>query len=165
MADLNKALVLAKEPIRESDYLVVLYLEKLGKFSALAKSARKINSKLNSALEPGNLIYVKFVKGKNNLTIIDAFKIGVLNITISDLEKLAVILSGSADKNIWNLITNKNINWKKLIKLLGWDPKNAYCLKCHSKDVSAFEINRQFFLCSKCFLKLDSKERLDFLTF
>src|SRR5574340_966097 len=67
-----EAIVLKHGPWREADRPVIMYAGDHGKITAVAKSARKISSKLAGSLEPVSLIMVTLVHGRRQDTIAGA---------------------------------------------------------------------------------------------
>jgi DNA repair protein RecO (recombination protein O) len=55
-----EALVLRRVELREADLIVSLYTRERGRFSALARNARKSRRRFSGALEPGNVAIVRF---------------------------------------------------------------------------------------------------------
>jgi recombinational DNA repair protein (RecF pathway) len=161
----DEGIILKKEPLNEADYQIHLYAKNFGKMAAKVKSAQKITSKLSAHLEPGNLIKARIIE-KNGLQIIEALKISRLPLKISDLEKLNSLLAeNQPDEALWEKLLEKNISWRDILKILGWDPDEAVCSYCHKKEVNFFSINNQNFLCSNCSLNFDSLEWLQFVDF
>lgn len=60
----TRALVLKRSDLGETDRLLVLFTEALGKITAVARGARKPKSKMASHLEPGNITRFELAKGK-----------------------------------------------------------------------------------------------------
>ena len=83
----TEAVVLDKEPSGEFDSIAHLYTQELGRVSASVTSARKILSKLNSHLEPLNLVQVRLVE-KNRFHVADVLKTGALDRQHLDALKL-----------------------------------------------------------------------------
>ncbi|MFA5052113.1 MAG: DNA repair protein RecO [Patescibacteria group bacterium] len=69
---MTEAIVLKHEPWREADRAVVLYSREYGKMTAVARSARKISSKLAGCLEPFSLIQLTLAHGRTFETIAGA---------------------------------------------------------------------------------------------
>src|SRR3989338_9513883 len=70
------AVVLGSTPKRDKDAQIVLYTKDLGKVSAIAKSIRKITSKLAGHLKVGSLANVRLIDAGGSYQLIDglAFK-------------------------------------------------------------------------------------------
>ncbi len=64
--------VLKRSNLGEADRLLTIYTEKLGKISAIAKSARKPKSSFASHLEPGTIIQFELAHGKTFYIITSA---------------------------------------------------------------------------------------------
>lgn len=62
---ISRAIVLKRQAYRESDLLVQVFSEKLGRLNLVAKGARKAGSKLAAHLEPFNRIEALVVSGRN----------------------------------------------------------------------------------------------------
>ncbi len=60
----TRAVVLGRRDLGEADKVLVLYTEKLGKISAIAKGAKRQKSKFAAHIEPGSLINLELASGK-----------------------------------------------------------------------------------------------------
>ena len=67
----DRAFLLRSVNFKESDKIVTLFLERMGKISAMAKGARKSWRRFGGALEPFSLFEVTVVQGKGNLWRLD----------------------------------------------------------------------------------------------
>lgn len=144
------ALVLVKQESGELDLKVSLFTQQFGKLIVKAKSGRKITSKLSGHLEPGNFVKARIIE-KRGFQIVDAVKMSKSNIhpyRLYLIDKLLV--EAEPDFRIWSLLQKRRIDWKKLIKFLGWEVKNAKCFLCNTSQVGYFEINLQEFICPSC---------------
>ncbi|MEK7139687.1 MAG: DNA repair protein RecO [Patescibacteria group bacterium] len=65
----TQAIVLGSTASREYDRLVSLYTHHLGKITAVARGARRLNSKMAGHLEPFAVVAVKLVSGRDRYTI------------------------------------------------------------------------------------------------
>jgi len=154
----SEAVVLDKEPFGEMDVKVSLFTKKFGKIVARAKSARKITSKLSAHLEPGGLVKVRLVE-KNGFQAVDALKIAKINISLFNLFLLNKVLAEmEPDFSIWQILVSNDFNWRKILKILGWDPKEAVCSKCGKSRTAAFNFLNQEFFCQMCASQFSSDE-------
>lgn len=152
-----RAVILHKEPSRELDLRVTMFTDEFGKVSAKAKSARKITSKLSAHLEPGNFSFVRFIE-KGGLQLTDAFKLGKLQLTPHDLHVLDRLLPHEEqDPNLWQALRafaetteTPQWNWAEVLTLLGWDPTETSCEKCHSRKPAYFMLPSQSLYCAEC---------------
>ena len=44
----------------------------------------------------------------------------------------------------------RNLDWRKVLKILGWDPEHGECEVCKSLKVTKFTLDGQFFSCGNC---------------
>lgn len=151
---LTEALVLDKEDSGELDSRVFFYTKELGKIIARATSARKITSKLNSHIEPLNLVKLRLV-GERNFQIADALAVNKFPYQVLPLLSFIkeMTLEGEADERLWlavksNLATGK-IDYKPLLTILGFDPQFASCLFCGRRP-EYFETREMAFCCQSC---------------
>lgn len=147
---ITRAVVLDKEPIGEQDLKVFLYTEKLGRVVAKAVSARKITSKLNSHLEPLNLVTVRLVE-KNYFQITDALKIRSLS--VNNLKALNLIKEITADRQpdieLWSLFEGF-LNEDQVLMTLGFDRRFAICQTCGDKGNLLFSVIDLDYFCDDC---------------
>lgn len=121
-------LIIKKEDRGEADQLLTVYIKDFGKVEILAKSIRKISSKLRSGAEIFYLTELEFIQGKGRKTLTDAIAIEKFINLRQDLNRLkfAYQVADAADdflrqpepdKRIWDLLTEvfKKINDKKLL--------------------------------------------------
>lgn len=151
---ITEAIILDTEPNGDLDLKVSILTYDFGKIIAKVKSARKLTSKLRGHIEPGYLVCSRIVF-KNYFQLVDALKIKKLNLDFFNLFLLNKLLPEfELEKEIYLALKKNIFNWKDILKILGWDLKEARCAICSSKDINAFEINSQNFLCKTCsFLK------------
>lgn len=146
----SEAIVLAKESQGELDERVSVFTKNSGKFTAKVKSSRRITSKLSPHLEPGNRIRVRLVE-KGNLQIVDALKSARLSPPPHFFYLLSRVLpEGEPERELWELLSEGNYDWKAILAVLGWDPGGATCERCASLNLSAFHIGSQNFFCGVC---------------
>ena len=111
----TQGIILQKIDRGESDRLFTLYTKDFGKLDLLAKSERKIKSKLRSGLELFYLTEIEFIQGKAQKTATDAILINKFEVLRNDLRRLKVAYQISAvackllrgqesDKEIWKLL-------------------------------------------------------------
>jgi len=140
----------------EADQLLIVYTKNFGKLEILARSIRKISSKLRSGADIFCLSEIEFVQGKTQKTLTDAILIEKFDNLKNDLTKIKVaykiaetaddlIKAPEPDNKIWRLLNevfqklNKyTINpfrctliyyyffWN-LVSLLGYQPKIKDC--------------------------------------
>lgn len=70
----DRAIILKRYPYGEGDYLITLLSANRGKFTALAKGVRKINSKRGAHLDLFNHVKASFYSGRGSLDIITEVK-------------------------------------------------------------------------------------------
>ena len=150
----TEAVVLDKEPSGEFDSIAHLYTQELGRVSASVTSARKILSKLNSHLEPLNLVQVRLVE-KNRFHVADVLKTGVLDFKYLGALKLIKSITPEVqpDPELWQLIKT-DLNEKDILRILGFDSQFAACLDCGLKRDLRFSINDLSYFCVGCYDRL-----------
>ncbi len=153
-----RAVILRKEPARELDLRVTMFTDQFGKITAKATSGRKITSKLSAHLEPGTLSFIRLAE-KGGLQLTDALKQAKLPLTPQDLHALDLLLpSEEEDPNLWEVFTklagdsagNATWDWPQVLALLGWDPREALCEKCHVRRPEYFALQSQSLYCAQC---------------
>jgi recombinational DNA repair protein (RecF pathway) len=150
---LSDAIILDREPNGDVDCRFSIFTKKYGKLIAKAKSVRKITSKLSGHLMPGNVIAARIVE-KNGLQLVDALKKSRIAVNPRDLYLLGGLLADSEpDLNLWNSIYG-SFDWKKILKILGWDPAGAACGACGKGNPAVFDAESQDFFCGGCSSKL-----------
>lgn len=156
-----EAIVLDREDVNGFDSRYSVYAKGFGKFFAKATSARKITSKLAPHLEPGNLVKIRVV-GNGNFQVVDVLKNSKISIPYPDLYLLNQILpEHDFEFSIWSLLTKgdpsgqviQNLDWRLVLKALGWDPEHGSCEICQTEKPDFFDIGTQGFFCEKCFGK------------
>ncbi|MFH1509708.1 MAG: DNA repair protein RecO, partial [Candidatus Nealsonbacteria bacterium] len=111
----TQGIILGKIDRDESDRLFTIYTKDYGIINLLARSERKIKSKLRSGLELFYLSEIEFIQGKAQKTLTDAILINKFSIIRKDIERLKVAYQISAlvdkllrgqepDKEIWKLL-------------------------------------------------------------
>jgi len=173
-----EAIVLDREDANGFDSRYSIYAKAFGKFLAKATSARKITSKLAPHLEPGNLVQIRVV-GNGGFQVVDVLKREKLDVRCGDLYLLNQMLpEHDFDFAIWEELLSgvrfqmsgfrergdevgersveivgqarKNLDWRKVLRILGWDPEHAACEICGSLSVSKFAVEGQVFACTSC---------------
>ncbi len=157
-----EAVVLNREDANDFDSRFSIYAKGYGKFHAKAKSARKILSKLSGHLEPGSLVKIRLV-GNGGFQVADALKFGKVEINPPDLYFLDQLLPAEDfDFQIWEILAKSSpsassgrepFDWKKILRVLGWDPDHGTCEFCHLGEPAYFDLRGQGFVCADCFLK------------
>jgi recombinational DNA repair protein (RecF pathway) len=151
----TRAIVLDKEAVGELDSGVILYTQALGWISAKTKSARKIISKLNSHLEPLNIVDVRLVE-KNGFQAADALRLSRLPESQLPILKLVKELTpkGDPDPELWSaLLKEEDAKNKeeKILRILGFDPKFAVCGQCGRKESLRFSTADLNYYCGNCY--------------
>lgn len=85
------AFTINRQNILEADRLLTLLTFEYGKIKAIAKSARKIKSKMSAHLEPAILTEIYLVKGKNFNVITSARAKRIYKIDHSDLNDISFV--------------------------------------------------------------------------
>jgi DNA repair protein RecO (recombination protein O) len=111
----TRAVLIKEEARGEGDILLTFFSQEYGRIEVLARSLRKIKSKLRSSLELFSLIQIEYIQGKHYKTLTDALRIknykGIkespaklkIAFYIADiLERL--IHSQEKDDGIWQLL-------------------------------------------------------------
>ena len=136
----TQGIILKEADLNEVDRLLTIYTKELGKIRVSAKGVKKLESKLRYSIEPMSLVQLILVEGKNYLILKDSVIINQFLEIKKDLNKFKkvkeiveiideAIVGEEKDEDIWKLILQSfkdlNINdfKKKLISLLGYDPK------------------------------------------
>lgn len=166
----TKAFVLSREPRRELDASLTLYTKDLGKMTAKAKSIRCITSKLSGHLAPGSLVNVRIIeKNGNGHQIVDALstRVEVSPESLRFLDFVNMLTPiGAPDLRLWHemeSILMKEIPpsksaYQSIISLMGYDPKNAACDNCGSRQIVYFVPRDIMFLCVNCSLNSRLKQ-------
>lgn len=162
---ISEAIILDSTPINDLDLKVCVLTNNWGKIETRTKSSRKITSKLRGHLEPANLVVSRIVF-KNDFQLVDALKQKNLNLNIYDLFLLNKILPPlEAENEIYLMLKNNEFSWYKILKILGWDPRQAYCLRCKKSQPEIFYIPSQDFFCKKCIKYLYSNNLINNLIY
>lgn len=173
-----QGVVLKSINLGESDKIITVYTDALGKIDAVVHGARKPKSKFMASTQP--FCYSEFVifKGKNLYTLSDSFINESFQLILQDLTKLAYgsyfleivdILNEKENKNVsilalllktLYLLVNGDIDIKllrfafdfKIISLSGYMPQINYCVNCKRKisERGFFSIVDGGVLCTEC---------------
>jgi recombinational DNA repair protein (RecF pathway) len=175
----SKALVLERRNTGEVDGIISLFTEDFGKIVAFAKSIRKPTSKLSAHLQPLTFIKVRFIQRqgpRDGWAIVDCLyedDFSGLDVTKRfDMLPIVGFLNSSlfefqTDRKLWAYIKHifsRHYEYadvvKGLLAIMGFDPAEASCLSCHSREVSVFHTTDQVFLCSSCASKFPADKLL-----
>jgi DNA repair protein RecO (recombination protein O) len=160
-----KGIILKKQGYRASDRLFAIYTDDLGKIEAVAKGARKIQSKMAGHLDlfsvvdlmvaPGRTYYQiagaerekNFLNIKNDLarTVLASFCLETVDVFTKVehpdkkiyelLEEVSEIFNDAKIKSFFKLYVLSKFFVLKLLALLGWTPELYSCVKCKNKIV------------------------------
>lgn len=158
----TKGFILKKENRGEADQIFTIFTKDFGRLEVLAKSIRKITSKLRSGAEIFYLSEIEFVQGKSFKTLTDAIALEKFEKLKNNLLKLniayriseafdSLVREEGADEKIWELLkeTFKNLNnlqlknlklrliyyyflWN-LLSYCGYQPELYNCILCQKK--------------------------------
>lgn len=173
-----QGVVLKNINLGESDKIITIFTDKLGKIDAAAHGARKPKSKLMASTQP--FCYAEYIlySGKNLYTISQSSIIESFQSLLMDLDKLAYgsyflelidSLNEKEEKNvsmlalllkIFYILTNDDVDLEllkltvdfKAISLSGYMPQISYCTRCKSKiyDKAYFDIGDGGLKCINC---------------
>jgi len=154
--------ILKKEDIDEADQVFSIYSRNFGKIRILARSSRRLNSKLKSFVQVFSLVEIEFIQGKSAKTLTDAVLIESFKEIKDSFLKLrlaynfakafdALVKAQEADKKLWELLgkffsalkLEKEASEKlealylfffwKLLNILGYQPELNACVCCRKK--------------------------------
>lgn len=160
----TKGIILKHQNWRDSDRIITIFSEDVGKFNAVAKGSRKISSKLAGSLEPFVISEFMIIKGRNFDTIAASEVINIFRSIRNDLKKIyiadylcALVDSSTStkqdDKKIYNLlgeslillnnksmddIKTKLVTWYfiyRYLSYLGYQPEMYNCVSCQKKII------------------------------
>lgn len=151
---ITEAVVLDRVDSGEMDSRIYLYTKDLGKISARVKSVRKITSKLAGHLEPFNKVVARIID-KNGPQLVDALTAENRLKTPAALKALFFIkelaVEGQPDLELWQFLeTENNLDAKKILGVLGFDPAFAKCHFCQKADPENFYSADYSFYCGSC---------------
>ncbi len=169
----GEAIVLRRENLGEHDSRISFLTKKFGKLVAKAKSARKLTSKLSAHLEPGTVSELRLIE-KNDLLVVDALKKTRLVIAPADLFFVDRLLAEQdPDLPLWHMLRDGAFSWEEILRMLGWDPREAVCSGCEgfspelirkpspfrvSGQVLNFHVGKQIFFCDSCVSRMSSRD-------
>jgi len=87
-----KGIILHKYPLNEKDYIVSLFTEEFGKTEAIAKGARRIESKFTGFFEPTNICEFQLYKSRSNFIITECSLITKFDALKTNLKKAIIAL-------------------------------------------------------------------------
>jgi len=190
----TQGFVLKEKEINEADILFSIFSKDFGKLDLLAKSARKISSKLRRQIELFSLVEVRFVEGKRGERLVEAKCLENFSRIKSNLERIFLaqkiseildflIKGPEKEERIFDLLKEvfeklNSFSFKKnnelfcyffwkLIWILGLLPNLKECAICNQKikENGFFSFERGEVFCLKCKKKVKEKLfSLDFLT-
>ena len=160
------ALVLGLSPRKDKDAQVILYTKDLGRVSAVAKSIRKITSKLAGHLKVGTLANVRLIDAGGSYQLIDglAFKTpcgGGEQLKLAAFLE-SVIPPGQPDIQMWYTVseifeggTITPRIYRYLLRLMGFVMGSGDALICQGckgekEEVVYFYAPDIIFLCLSC---------------
>lgn len=111
----TKGIILGHRNFGESDKLIFLYSEDLGKIKTIAKGSRKITSKFTGHLETLNLCNISLYFGPKNIIIQE---IQTIRNFRSQKENLETLTSALQISEITNQLIYENQNIEELLPLL-----------------------------------------------
>ena len=124
----TRAIILGTRNLGESDKVVYFYTESLGKIEAIAKGARKINSKFTGHLEILNIAQIELYFGKNKSILREIITEKPSTNLQSDLDHASSIIQLA---EITNRMLFENQNIDDLFPLI-----EESCKHLHTKDRS-----------------------------
>lgn len=170
--------VLYKKDVAELDREYCLFTKKYGKIKLIAKSVRKILSKLSSQLEPPALISVVFIPTETKGMITTALAVSSNAKIRKDIERFKVYkeimtllnnftMFNQKDPELWKLLKTAISDLRsldaglveisyatKFIELLGFRPNLRRCLDCNKliekTSENWFDLKRAGIVCSDC---------------
>jgi len=160
------ALVLRGEDKNNQDILFTLYTKDLGKIRAIAKSARKITSKLTGHLTQGKIVNVRIID-KNSFQLLDALSISGKCID-PEISRLLSFLDNMTpynqpDPHIWHIVREvvgrcqiSPVVYRELLRIMGFAPPSSsalpVCARCGGErsPTALFYLPDLVFLCSDC---------------
>lgn len=168
--------VLSRRNFRENDQIISFYTLNQGKIEVLARGVKKIISKNSAFLEPGSLVEVDVVAGKEIIYLTKVQPVNLFIMIRSDLDKLLIVGYGLsiADKLLKSSVKDERIfhllnNWlvylndakepsvnlaysfiAKLSFLLGVSPKLDRCVYCDQEKLFGFYYFGGGAVCAVC---------------
>lgn len=160
------ALTLRKEHKNEKDILYILYTKELGKIMAVAKSARRITSKVAGHLTLGRIAGVRVID-KGSFQLLDALSDSG-QCEHPEIIRFLRFLDDMTpydqpDLHIWHVAAEvirrcriTPIVYRELLSIMGFAPPRPLalpvCARCKKDQppIAAFYIPDLVFLCSNC---------------
>lgn len=160
---MTEGIVLKHSPWREADRIVVLYTRDHGKISVVARSARKILSKLAGSVEPITLLQVSVVHGRRNDTLTGAEEIYTYPQLHRSLPAMAMAMligevidrstyASQHDNRVFDLLDRSlrelelasarpqsdmaMVAWRfvwQFLAVVGYHPELYQCVDCHKR--------------------------------
>ena len=160
---MTEGIVLKHSPWREADRIIVLYTRDRGKISVVARSARKILSKLAGSVEPVTLLQVSVVHGRRNDTLTGAEEIYTYPLLRRSLPAMAMAMligevidrstyTSQHDARVFDLLGRSLrelesasirprsdiilVTWRfvwKFLAAVGYHPELFNCVECHGQ--------------------------------
>jgi DNA repair protein RecO (recombination protein O) len=182
--------VLKEKEIDEADLLFFVFSREFGRLDLLAKSARKISSKLRREIEIFSLVEIGFIEGKKGERLVETKTLNRFSRIKNDLERLflaqkisevsdLLIRGSEKEEKIFELFKEtfdklNSFSFEKkellfcyffwnLIFILGFFPNLNECAFCNKKikEDCFFSFGTGQILCRKCKrLKFNSKEKI-----
>ncbi|WP_350342481.1 DNA repair protein RecO [Proteinivorax tanatarense] len=174
----TKALVLKSVPFKESDLIVTLFTERLGKTTVLVKGAKKMKSRLSHSIQVFTIGHYTFYKKNNNLPILrqgdvvlahknPSLNFGILSASYYVCEFINFFMpENEPNPKFFNLaaktmhlLTSRSkeallilAGFKiKSMALMGYAPCLTECVLCgQSKDDYIFSISQGGLVCDGC---------------
>lgn len=150
----TRALVLSAEPRGEADLRLILYSRTEGRMMARASGARKILSKLAAHIVPGSISDVRLI-GDESFQLADALLIERLPFTRDREAAYSFVgdflFPNDPDHALWELLcAREGIDSAELLRVLGFDPREARCSVCRKAHPSFFHSTRATYVCEAC---------------
>lgn len=172
---LTEAIILGVKPRKEHDLVADLYTKDLGRLRAKVASGHRFLSKFSPHLNVLNLVTVRLAK-KGGFIITDVLAQSApeikkrirsyeLGLELIFLTK-SIVPELNPDLNLWyslsRAIKEGRVKLGNFLKILGYDSLSARCEICGLKNVTAFSLADQNFLCSDCRVKFPRNKLLYF---
>jgi DNA repair protein RecO (recombination protein O) len=188
----TQGFILKEKEVDEADIIFFVFSKDFGRLDLLAKSIRKISSKLRPQMELFSLVEVGFIEGKRGERLVETKSLERFSRIKKDLKRiflaqkiseiLDLLIKGSEkEERIFNLLKEvferlNSLSFKKteelfcyffwnLIWILGFLPNFNECDFCKNKikENCFFSFEKSNTICSKCRKK--EKEKLFLLDF
>jgi len=127
----HQAIIIKKQPLRESDELVMCYTREQGKQRYIAKSSVLASSKQGGHLDVLNHIEFNTIQGKHFDIIASAHAINTFSVVKSSLPALAkaffilecfdkLVYENERDEKLWEFLSGGSFDRAELIAILGY---------------------------------------------